>query len=199
LSPYSGKYAGYAIDKGKMSLFVKYKIEKKQLTAENRIFLDQLTFGEAVDSAEATKLPVTLAVALLKNSKGEIDINLPVAGSLDDPEFSIGGVLGELIGNLLVKVVTSPFALLGSVFGGGEELSNVEFDPGMAAIARRRSSALKHWPRPCLSGPRSSSRLGTGRSGKRPRGLEARSTRQKLRALQSEGATKATLMPRWRR
>jgi hypothetical protein len=70
LSPYSGKYAGYAIDKGKLSLFVKYKIEKKQLTAENRIFLDQLTFGEAVDSPEATKLPVTLAVALLKNSKG---------------------------------------------------------------------------------------------------------------------------------
>jgi hypothetical protein len=145
LSPYSGKYAGYAIDKGKMSLFVKYKIEKNQLTAENRIFLDQLTFGEAVDSAEATKLPVTLAVALLKNSKGEIDINLPVAGSLDDPEFSIGGLLGELVGNLLVKAVTSPFALLGSVFGGGEELSNVDFDSGLAAItpaAQLRIDAL---------------------------------------------------------
>ncbi|MCB1933436.1 MAG: DUF748 domain-containing protein [Candidatus Accumulibacter sp.] len=145
LSPYSRKYAGYAIDKGKLSLFVKYKIEKNQLSAENRIFLDQLTFGEAVDSPEATKLPVTLAVALLKNGKGEIDINLPVAGSLDDPEFSIGGVLGELIGNLLVKVVSSPFALLGSVFGGGEELSNVEFDSGLASItapARQRLEAL---------------------------------------------------------
>ncbi|WP_374681910.1 DUF748 domain-containing protein [Accumulibacter sp.] len=145
LSPYSGKYAGYAIDKGKMSLFVKYKIEKNQLTAENRIFLDQLTFGDAVDSAEATKLPVTLAVALLKNRKGEIDINLPVAGSLDDPQFNIGGLLGELIGSLLVKAVTSPFALLGSIFGGGEELSNVEFATGMAAIspsAQQRLDAL---------------------------------------------------------
>jgi hypothetical protein len=100
LSPYSGKYAGYAIEKGKMSLFVKYKIEKKrQLTAENRIFLDQLTFGEPVDSPEATKLPVTLAVALLKNRNGEIDINLPISGSLDDPEFSIGGLVVQVIVN----------------------------------------------------------------------------------------------------
>lgn len=133
-SPYSGKYAGYAIEKGKLSLFVKYKIENDQLQAENRVFLDQLTFGDPVESAEATKLPVKLALALLKNRQGEIDINLPISGSLSDPEFSIGGLVVKVIVNLFVKAVTSPFALLGSLFGGGEELSYLEFDAGRNAI-----------------------------------------------------------------
>jgi hypothetical protein len=133
-SPYSGKYAGYAIEKGKLSLFLKYRIDDNKLVAENRIFLDQLTFGEPVDSPDATKLPVTLAVSLLKNRAGEIDINLPISGSLDDPEFSVGGVVVKVIVNLFVKAVTSPFALLGSLFGGGEEMAYVEFDYGYATI-----------------------------------------------------------------
>ena len=132
-SPYSGKYAGYSIAKGKLSLFVKYRIEKRVLTAENRIFLDQLSFGDPVDSPLATKLPVTLAVSLLKNRNGEIDINLPISGSLDDPEFSIGGLVIKVILNLFVKAVTSPFALLGSLFGG-EELSTVDFAYGVATL-----------------------------------------------------------------
>ncbi|NMQ29425.1 DUF748 domain-containing protein [Candidatus Accumulibacter phosphatis] len=191
LSPYSSKYAGYAIDKGKLSLFVKYKIEKKQLTAENRIFLDQLTFGEAVDSPEATRLPVSLAVALLKNSKGEIDINLPVAGSLDDPEFSIGGVLGELIGNLLVKVVTSPFALLGSVFGGGEELSNVEFDPGRASLAGSAKPRLEALAKALLERPALKLEItGQADSENDPEGLKRARLDSKLRALKSEAGKK---------
>lgn len=130
LSPYAGKYAGYAIERGKLSFFAKYKLENRQLSAENRIFLDQLTFGEPVDSPEATRLPVTLALALLKNRRGEVEINLPVSGSLDDPEFSIGGIVWRLLGNFLLKAVSSPFALLGNLFGGGEELSFVDFDEG---------------------------------------------------------------------
>lgn len=133
-SPYSGKYAGYAIEKGKLSVTVNYKLENNQLTADNRIFLDQLTFGDKVDSPDATKLPVNLAVSLLKNGRGEIDINLPISGSLDDPQFSVGGVIVRVIVNLFVKAVTSPFALLGSLFGGGEELSILEFDPGRTAF-----------------------------------------------------------------
>ena len=133
-SPYSGKYAGYNIDKGKLSLNVAYKLENKQLTAENRLFIDQLTFGDKVESPDATKLPVNLAIALLKNNRGEIDLNLPISGSLDDPEFSIGGLVIKVIINLFVKAVTSPFALLGSMFGGGEELSNIEFGPGRATF-----------------------------------------------------------------
>lgn len=133
-SPYAGKYAGYAIDKGKLSLYLNYKIDNGQLNADNRIFLDQLTFGEKVESPDATGLPVTLAVALLKNRRGEIDINLPISGSLKDPEFSVGGIVVKVIFNLLAKAITSPFALLGSLFGGGEELSHIEFETGRAAL-----------------------------------------------------------------
>lgn len=153
LSPYSGKYAGYAIDKGKLSVFVKYKIENNQLTAENRLFLDQLTFGNPVDSADATKLPVTLAVALLKNRNGEIDINLPISGSLNDPEFSVGGLVVKVIVNLLVKAVTSPFALLGSIFGGGEQLSQVEFDAGKAIVSPSAQSGLDNLSKALLDRP----------------------------------------------
>jgi hypothetical protein len=144
-SPYSGKYAGYHIDKGKLSLSVAYKLENKQLTAENHLFIDQLTFGDKVESPDATQLPVNLAIALLKNNRGEIDLNLPISGSLDDPEFSIGGLVIKVIVNLFVKAVTSPFALLGSMFGGGEELSNIEFGPGRATFddaAAKRLEAL---------------------------------------------------------
>ncbi len=133
-SPYSGKYAGYDIEKGKLSLDVAYKLENNKLNAENHLFIDQLTFGNKVDSPTATSLPVNLAIALLKNNRGEIDLNLPIAGSLDDPQFSIGGLVVKVIVNLFVKAVTSPFALLGSMFGGGEELSNLDFAPGRSSF-----------------------------------------------------------------
>jgi uncharacterized protein involved in outer membrane biogenesis len=135
LSPYSAKYAGYGIEKGKLSMDVKYLIENRKLTAENRVVLDQLTFGEKVESPTATKLPVLLAVALLKDRNGVIDVNLPVSGSIDDPKFSIGGIIVQIIVNLIVKAVTAPFALIGSLVGGaGEELAFVEFAPGSAKI-----------------------------------------------------------------
>ena len=154
LSPYSGKYAGYAIEKGKLSLFVNYKLENNLLQAENRVFVDQLTFGEAVDSPDATKLPVTLAVALLKNRRGEIDINLPISGSLDDPQFSIGGLIWRVIGNLFVKAVSSPFALLGSLFGGeGGELSSVDFAPGRATIEPQAQERLEKLSRALVDRP----------------------------------------------
>ncbi len=131
LSPYSGRYAGYTIQKGKLSLGLQYLIVKRKLDASNNVFLDQFTFGDRVDSPEATKLPVRLAVALLKDRKGEIRLDLPVSGSLDDPKFSIGRVILKIIVNILVKAATSPFALLGAIFGGGEELSYLEFAPGI--------------------------------------------------------------------
>lgn len=142
-STYSGKYAGYAIERGKLSLFLKYRVENGQLTADNRLFLDQLTFGDAVDSPGATKLPVRLAVALLQNRRGEIDVNLPISGSLDDPQFSVGGIVVKMILNLFAKVITSPFALIGSLFGGGEELAYVEFDYGYATLTPKMKERLQ--------------------------------------------------------
>ena len=134
LSPYSGRFAGYGIQKGKLTLSLTYHIEKRKLDSENKVFLDQFTFGDAVDSPDATKLPVRLAVALLKDRSGEIHLDLPVSGSIDDPKFSVWGVVWQIVRNLLVKVATSPFALLGAIVGGGEELSYLEFDPGSSVI-----------------------------------------------------------------
>ncbi len=142
MTPYSVKYAGYPIIKGKLSMDVKYKIEDQKLQASNHLFLDQLTFGEKVDSPTATKLPVLLAVSLLKNTRGEIDLNLPISGSLNDPKFSVGGVIVQVIVNLLAKIVTAPFALLASAFGGGEELGYVEFAPGAATLSAAQSQRL---------------------------------------------------------
>jgi hypothetical protein len=130
LTPYSGRYAGYTIEKGKLSLSLKYLIVKRKLDASNNVFLDQFTFGDSVESPDATKLPARLAIALLKNRKGEISLDLPLSGSLDDPQFSLGRVIIKIIVNLLVKAATSPFALLGALFGGGEELSYLEFNYG---------------------------------------------------------------------
>ena len=143
LSPYSGKYVGYGIEKGKLSFDINYKIDNRKLTAENRLVLDQLTFGEKIESPTATKLPVMLAVALLRDRNGVIDINLPIGGSLDDPQFSVGGIIVKVIVNLITKAVTAPFALLGSLFGGGEELSYLEFDAGRYSIAEAGETKLK--------------------------------------------------------
>ncbi len=133
-TPYAGKYMGYVIEKGKLSLQLDYHVDHRKLKAENRVFLDQLTLGETVESPDATNLPVALAVSLLKNRAGEITLDLPVSGSLDDPEFRIGKVILQIVVNLLEKVLTAPFALLGAIAGGGEELSYVEFEPGSAEM-----------------------------------------------------------------
>jgi hypothetical protein len=113
LTPYAAKYAGYVIEKGKLSAQASYKIENQQLTAENEVRLDQLTFGERVDSPSATKLPVMLAVALLRDNQGRITINLPISGSLADPQFSVSSIIFKVFVNIITKAVTSPFAFTG--------------------------------------------------------------------------------------
>ncbi|PQV45516.1 uncharacterized protein DUF748 [Paraburkholderia sp. BL21I4N1] len=135
LTPYSAKYAGYPITKGKLNVDLHYKLDNDQLNANNHLFIDQLTFGDHVQNDTATKLPVRLAISLLKNSRGEIDVNLPVSGSLSNPEFSVGGLIWHAVLNLLQKAVTAPFSLIANAFGGGgEELGYVEFEPGSAKL-----------------------------------------------------------------
>jgi uncharacterized protein involved in outer membrane biogenesis len=128
LTPYSGKFVGYAIQKGKLSFDLKYHIDKMQLDASNDVLLDQFTFGNKVVSPEAVDLPVNLAVSLLKDRDGRIKLNLPITGRLDDPEFSIAALLLQVLKNLMVKAATSPFALIGSLVGGGEDLNFLVFD-----------------------------------------------------------------------
>ena len=130
LTPYANKYVGYDIQKGKLSLALQYLIANNNIDSKNNIYLDQFTFGEKVDSPDATTLPIKFAVSLLKNSKGEISLDLPVSGNLDDPEFGVGSIVMKMVVNILVKAATSPFALLGALVGDGEELSTVGFDYG---------------------------------------------------------------------
>ena len=137
MTPYSGKYVGYTIEKGKLSFDLKYLINKRKLDSQNYIFLDQFTLGDRVENPKATKLPVKLAIALLKDRKGEIKLDLPVTGSLDDPKFSVWSIILKVLINLISKAATSPFSLLGAVFGGGEELSYLEFDYGRTAITEQ--------------------------------------------------------------
>ncbi|MFX1674572.1 DUF748 domain-containing protein [Paraburkholderia sp. A2WS-5] len=136
LTPYSAKYAGYPITKGKLNVDLHYQLSNDQLTANNHLFIDQLTFGDHVENDTATKLPVRLAISLLKNRRGEIDVNIPVSGSLSNPEFSLGGLIWRAVLNLIAKAVTAPFSLLANAFGGGgEELGYVEFEPGSARLS----------------------------------------------------------------
>ena len=135
--PYSGKYVGYGLSKGKLSLDLKYKVSQKQLEAENKVVVDQLTFGEKVDSPDATSLPVPLVVALLKDRKGRIDIDLPIRGDLNDPDFKYGKVVLSTLLNLLTKIVASPFSLMGKLIPGGgdeEDLQFIAFPPGSTTV-----------------------------------------------------------------
>lgn len=141
-TPYSGTYLGYEIDKGKLFLDLKYHIENKKLEASNKVFVDQFTFGKSVDSAKATKLPVRLGIALLKDRNGQINLDLPVSGRTDDPKFSIWGVVWQVVVNLFVKAATSPFALLSSMMGSSEDLSSVSFAPGSAMLAPSEEKKL---------------------------------------------------------
>ena len=134
LTPYSNKFLGYPITKGKLNFNVSYLIDKRKLDSENKVLINQLTFGDKVESPNAIKAPVTLAVSLLTDRKGQINLDIPVSGSLDDPKFSIWPIVWQVIVNLITKAVTSPFALLSSLTGGGEELSFIEFDYGSAAV-----------------------------------------------------------------
>jgi outer membrane protein OmpA-like peptidoglycan-associated protein len=134
-SPYSGKFAGYRIEKGKLSLNLKYKVSGDDFSGENEIVVEQLTLGERVESPDATELPVSLAVALLKDSNGNIELDVPVEGDLNDPHFDYGKVVSDAVSKIITNIVSSPFAALGSLVGGsGEELSHIEFEFGSATL-----------------------------------------------------------------
>jgi hypothetical protein len=141
-NPYSGKFAGYNIAKGKLSTELRYHVEKRRLQAQHHVVIDQMEFGAATNSKDAVPLPVKLAVALLKDRNGVIDLELPVNGSLDDPKFRIAPIVWKLLRGLVRKVVTAPFALLGSLFGGGPDMQFVQFAPGSAQLAEAEHARL---------------------------------------------------------
>ncbi len=141
-NPYSGKFAGYNISKGKLSTELRYKVQDRKLDAAHHIVVDNLEFGTKTDSKDAAPIPVKLAVALLKDRNGIIDVNLPVTGTIDDPQFRLGPIIWKAILGLLTKIVTAPFAALGALFGGGDELAYVDFTPGSAVLAPTEAEKL---------------------------------------------------------
>ena len=135
LTPYAGKFAGRTIESGKLSLDLEYKINQRKLKGENKIVIDNLTLGDRVDSKDAINFPLDLALALLRDSNGVIELGLPVQGSLDEPQFSFGGLVWKAIVNVLSKIATAPFRALGALLGGnGEAFESVIFEPGEARL-----------------------------------------------------------------
>jgi uncharacterized protein involved in outer membrane biogenesis len=141
-SPYSGKFAGYLIDKGKLNLDLKYDIDDVKLEADNNVFIDQFNFGESVDSPDSTSLPLRLAISIMKNLDGEIELSLPISGDLNDPSFSIGDILLTAFTNLITKVVTSPFTVLGSLIEGDSDISTVSFQPLQTNLETQEAEKL---------------------------------------------------------
>ncbi len=133
-NPYSGKFAGYNIEKGKLSTDLHYKVDGRKLDAQHHIVVEQLEFGDKTESKQAVSLPIKLAVSLLKDRNGVIELDIPVNGSLDDPQFKLAPLIWKVFVNILEKAITAPFALLGSLFGGGPDLQFIDFEPGAADL-----------------------------------------------------------------
>ncbi len=144
LSPYAGKFAGYRIAKGKLSVAMTYHLHGRDLKSENVITLDQFTFGEKVNSPDATKLPVRLGIAILKDRSGKIVLDVPIEGSLDNPQFKLGKVIRRAVWNIVEKAMLSPFSVLGAMFGGGkgDEIRYEDFTPGSAELTQASKEKL---------------------------------------------------------
>ncbi|MBF6648688.1 DUF748 domain-containing protein [Methylobacter sp. BlB1] len=143
ISPYMVEFAGYKVEKGKMTLGLKYTVEDGKLTASNSILIDQLTLGEKVENPDAVSLPLELAVALLKDSEGKIKIDVPITGSLEDPKFSIGAIIKDALVNIITKIIKSPFNALASLANGKEDLSAINFAAGKVELDEQQQEKLK--------------------------------------------------------
>jgi uncharacterized protein involved in outer membrane biogenesis len=144
LTPYSGKFAGYRIRKGRLNLDLHYLITKGQLKAENKVLVDQLQLGEKVDSPDAVDLPIRLAIALLKDTEGKISIELPVTGDLNNPQFSVMPIVWQTLRNLVLRAAQAPFKFIGGLISGGgaEDLGTVSFAPGQDDLSPEAQAAL---------------------------------------------------------
>jgi uncharacterized protein involved in outer membrane biogenesis len=141
-SPYSGRYIGQNIARGKLDLDLDYAVTRSELTADNKVRLDGFALGSRVESPDAVDLPVGLAIALLKDTRGRIKLDVPVSGQLDDPGFKLSGVILDTLKNLILKAATAPFALIGGLVGGGDELGYVAFAPGSVELADSERAKL---------------------------------------------------------
>ncbi len=144
-SPYAQRFLGYQIERGKMFLDLHIKLNGNKLYVDNRLVLDRFDLGSRVESQDAINAPIKLAIALLKDRSGKIDLDIPVRGELDDPEFSYRSAVLRAIMNIFIKAATAPFSLLGAVLGSDEKLDSVTFQPGLSKLddkARKKLDIL---------------------------------------------------------
>lgn len=145
LSPYSGKFIGYKLEDGKMYVVLNYKINQAQMQGGNSLILKRLTLGDEVESEEAINAPVGLAIALLKDSEGIIDLDVPVSGNVNDPEFAIGHVVWTAFKNLITGIATAPFRFLGEMLGiDADKLENIQFEAGKTLLLPPQKETLDH-------------------------------------------------------
>ncbi len=142
MTPYSGTYLGYTIDRGKLHLDLNYQIEQQQIRASNKVMFDQFNLGDTVQSDKAVNLPIRLAIALLKDRNEEIHLDIPVSGDLNDPNFSLAGTIFTVLRNLLVRAATAPFSLLTAMLGSDKDYSGVEFSYGVARLDEAQQEKL---------------------------------------------------------
>lgn len=142
VNPYSGTYAGYYIDKGQLTLALNYQLQEDQLLGNNHLVIDQLQLGKPSESDLATSLPISLAIALLQDKDGVIDLGLQVSGDVNDPDFSVGGIILQAISNVIVKAVSAPFSLLADLVGADEELNLIAFDFGSSTLNAKEQERL---------------------------------------------------------
>ena len=144
VTPYMAEFVGRKIEKGNMSLELNYQVKDKQLTAFNNLYIDQLVLGEAVENPNAVSLPLDFAIALLEDSEGKIALDVPITGSLEDPDFSIAGVVMDAFVNVITKVIASPFSAIASLMGSDDDMSQVHFEAGKAVFSETEQTKLQH-------------------------------------------------------
>jgi uncharacterized protein involved in outer membrane biogenesis len=153
LNPYSGRLAGYNIANGKLDTTLHYLVQDRRLNATHRIRIDQLEWGEATGSKDAATLPVKFATALLKDKEGVIELDVPVSGTLDDPELRIGPLVWKAVTNLVVKVVAAPFTLIASLSKDTQDAQYVDFAPGAQALDAATAARLAALARALVDKP----------------------------------------------
>jgi hypothetical protein len=204
LTPYAVRFAGHGIERGKLSMDINYRISPDgRLAATNKLVLNQLRFGDAVEGAP-NSLPVRLAVALLADRNGVIDVDVPISGSLNDPQFSVGSLIMRALGNLIVKAVTSPFSLIARGLGGGGsagEASVVAFDSGSAVLPAAAKESLDGIAKGLLERPAlqmtvvGTANLAMEREGYKRQRLRQLAQAEKRRAAARSGEDAADVAP----
>ncbi len=193
-NPYSGKYAGYNITKGKLSAEMRYQIVDSKLDAQHHVIVNNLEFGNKTDSKDAAPIPLKLAIALLKDSRGVITADLPVSGTLDDPQFRLAPLVWKALVGLLGNVASAPFAALGRLFGGGDELAFVEFEPGSIELNTAQSDKLTTLAKALIERPGLSLNIPVNSTSTADADALARQALQALAPAASDSAARTTYL-----